>query len=230
MFYALHGASYARTCINYMLYFSTRPRDCLSLLAYGYVDYSMCHDTLRSISRMVTLASGTPIDVSSKRSTSVLFYITEVEYYVGSAASLYLSWLVRMVIKLHISLTNETYVHKDGSKTTIVTFFVDNKGAVDIANGCGPTKVTRHMEVRTMLLQEQVQKGTLLVKQISTISQLTDCMTKPLDPVKIHQVLFALNSTEHPAGRVVVLKTTNYGTPRRGCPQTFTITQNGNAV
>lgn len=109
--------------------------------------------------------------------------MTEVEYTAASAKSWNLRWLERLAFELLITLTNETCVDTDGSKTPFLTLFVDNEGMVDIANGLYLTKGTHHMEVWTMLLEEQAHRVELLFKQVPTTLKLEDCMTTPLGSV-----------------------------------------------
>ena len=59
---------------------------------------------------------------------------------------------------------------------------VDNKGAVDLANGWSIGGGTKHMDVRIMFLRELKEQGTLLVKWISTQDNAADIFTKNVDP------------------------------------------------
>ena len=55
---------------------------------------------------------------------------------------------------------------------------VDNKGAYDIANSYGPSKRTKHMEVRHHYLQHQINNKIIRIKLVPTTQQLADFLTK----------------------------------------------------
>ena len=58
---------------------------------------------------------------------------------------------------------------------------VDNKGAVDLANGWSANGGTKHMEVRVMYLRELKENGIIKVEWQSTHDNTSDIFTKNLD-------------------------------------------------
>jgi hypothetical protein len=68
-----------------------------------------------------------------------------------------------------------------------VTLHVDNNGAIDMAHAHGPTKRTKHLDVRHHYLQQCVARKALRMRQCTTGAQLADCLTKPLGRVKFLQ-------------------------------------------
>lgn len=167
----------------------------IDLIAYSDSDYATCIDTRRSVTGIMTLANTVPVAWSSRRQTSVVGSTTEAELTAAATASRDVRWLANLAHEVYIPLTNELTQAADGTRTPVVTLCVDNKGAVDIANGTGPTKASRHMAVRSMLLQEQVRRNQLRIRQVPTTHQLADAMTKLLGPTKFRQARDALGLT-----------------------------------
>ena len=60
---------------------------------------------------------------------------------------------------------------------------VDNKGAYDIANSYGPSKRTKHLDVRHHYIQEQVNQKRLKMIQVPTTEQEADFLTKPVSRI-----------------------------------------------
>ena len=58
---------------------------------------------------------------------------------------------------------------------------VDNKGAVDLANGWSVGGGTKHIDVRMAFLRELKEQGTILVKWIPTHLNEADIFTKNVD-------------------------------------------------
>ena len=60
---------------------------------------------------------------------------------------------------------------------------MDNKGAYDIANSYGPSKRTKHLDVRHHYIQEKVNEKTLKLIQVPTTEQEADFLTKPVSKI-----------------------------------------------
>ena len=57
---------------------------------------------------------------------------------------------------------------------------VDNKGAIDIANGEAVTKRSKHIEVRFHMVQDLVKKGKIRLTYVPSGKNAADGLTKPL--------------------------------------------------
>lgn len=99
----------------------------------------------------------------------------------------------------------------------IFTLLIPNNGAVDIANGCAPTKGIREIYVHTMLVQERIRKGTLNVPQVPTAMFLASCITTFLAPLKLGRAGITLHLDASPHAGCDGLKKTTYGARRHGC-------------
>lgn len=84
--------------------FPRRPDNLLLILSYSDASYDMCRGTRRRISGMVTLASGTPIDWSCKRQTSVI----SSDIFRKAAATVLIITIDSVVQAFIISLTLST--------------------------------------------------------------------------------------------------------------------------
>ena len=58
---------------------------------------------------------------------------------------------------------------------------VDNKGAIDLANGWSVSGNTKHMEVRIMFMRELKEEGIIKVQWIPTNENEADIFTKNVD-------------------------------------------------
>ena len=59
-------------------------------------------------------------------------------------------------------------------------FLVDNKGAFDIAHCYGPSKRTKHLDVRHHYIQQQINNGVITMTLVPTTEQQADFLTKPV--------------------------------------------------
>eukprot|EP00171_Calliarthron_tuberculosum_P003993 IDg3993t1 len=148
---------------------------------------------------------------SSRRQASVVGSTTEAEPTAAATASRDIRWLANLAQEVGVSLSNPRIRAADGTTTSVVTICIDNKGAIDIAAGAGPTKGSRHMAVCSMLVQEQVARRHLRIRQVTTQDQLADAMTKALGLTKYSKVRAALgltlaSSPSQVAGRKTALR------------------------
>ena len=58
------------------------------------------------------------------------------------------------------------------------TLYEDNQGALLMANAQQPTKRTRHMDIKTFVLQHWVEQDLIRLKRINTTDNYSDVMTK----------------------------------------------------
>jgi hypothetical protein len=58
------------------------------------------------------------------------------------------------------------------------TLYEDNQGALLMANAQQPTKRTRHMDIKTFVLQQWVEQDLIRLKRINTTDNYADVMTK----------------------------------------------------
>jgi hypothetical protein len=72
---------------------------------------------------------------------------------------------------------------------------IDNKGAIVMAWCEGPTKRTKHIDVKHHYLQQQVASNAFRLQQLSTTDQMADFLTKPLKRVQFQRACKLLHLT-----------------------------------
>ena len=77
---------------------------------------------------------------------------------------------------------NGTYVPDIGPDARLK---IDNTGAIALANANGPTKRTKHLDVRYHYIQQQVQRKVFAIDHVNTENQLADPFTKTLGKNKL---------------------------------------------
>ena len=65
--------------------------------------------------------------------------------------------------------------------------YIDNNGALNMANQGQPTRNTRHMELKNFAIQQWIERDLLLLKRIHTSNNYADVMTKVLGRIKFHK-------------------------------------------
>ena len=122
---------------------------------------------------------------------------TESEYIAADTGARYLTWLCSLAKELQIRMYDKQAELKIDDKpaskyhegkivtddSTALILITDNKGCFDIAHSYGPTKRTKHLDVRHHYLQQQINKKVLSMKQVPTTEQKADFLTKGVTKV-----------------------------------------------
>ena len=58
--------------------------------------------------------------------------------------------------------------------------FIDNNGALMMGNAQQPTRRTKHMDIKKLVLQDWVQRDLIIMKRINTNDNYADALTKPM--------------------------------------------------
>ena len=133
---------------------------------------------------------------ASSRKATVTHSSTESEYIAADTGARVLVWLASLANELRIPLKQKTMLKIDDKIQTKyhdgkivedtrndLKLLVDNKGAYDIANSYGPSKRTKHLDVRHHYIQEKVNQKTLKLIQVPTTEQEADFLTKPVSKI-----------------------------------------------
>ena len=67
------------------------------------------------------------------------------------------------------------------SQTDATTLFIDNQGALLMADAQQPTKRTQHIDIKHFKIQEWVEQDIIAMKKINTHDNCSDAMTKALN-------------------------------------------------
>ena len=164
----------------------------LEFTCYTDSDYAGCKDTRKSVSGNLLLANGMPIMWGAALQSLQSHSSTEAEFISADTGARNLTWISSLADELQIPMKKQTTTLVIDKKPStkyhegeIITnqanelhLLVDNKGAYDIANSYGPSKRTKHMEVRHHYLQHQINKKLIRITLVPTTEQLADFLTK----------------------------------------------------
>jgi len=144
-------------------------------IAYADADWAGNQDPERhSTTGYIIKMAGAPVCWRSVRQTAVSRSTTEAEYISTSEAACELVWLNEM-------LTDAGLLTKDAAELrTELELKVDNKGAIDLANGESIGRRSKHIEVRHHILRDLVKKGEIKLTHVESAENAADGLTKPL--------------------------------------------------
>ena len=91
---------------------------------------------------------------------------TEAEFNAAAEAGKYILYVRSILEQLGIPQHHAT------------TLYEDNQGALLMANAQQPTKRTRHMDIKTFVIQDWVLQDLIHLKRITTADKYADVMTK----------------------------------------------------
>nr|GEY01710.1 hypothetical protein [Tanacetum cinerariifolium] len=123
------------------------------------------------------------------------------------------SWFLKKQMALAISTTEAEYVSAEMAyqqalwmKQTLIDYDVrlddvsimcDNKGTIDLSKNPVQHSRTKHIKIRHHFLRDNVQKGHISIKNMSSIENIIDILTKPLKPSFL-LFLSSSSSSNHP--------------------------------
>lgn len=147
------------------------------LTAYSDSDFSQCPITRRSVSGFVVMYGGGPVSWRSSRQSVVALSTNEAEYMAASECAKHLIWVKAFLFDIMKPINGP------------ISFFVDNKSAINTATGDSINQRSKHIDRRFHFIREQVQYGMLSIGHIPTEDMLADHLTKPLGPTGIRHAL-----------------------------------------
>ena len=124
---------------------------------------------------MAVFIAGGSVIYKTKIQRCVALSSTESELYAASEAGKCIKYICSILKFLDIDLPTPTPLYED------------NKSTIAIANSDKATKRLRHVDLRYFAIIEWVQCGDLTLESISTELNLSDCLTKSLNPLLHHQ-------------------------------------------
>jgi hypothetical protein len=112
---------------------------------------------------------------SSKKQTSVALSTAEAEYVAAGQCCAQLLWMRQTLRDFGYNLSK-------------VPLLYNNESAIRLADNPIEHSRTKHIDIRHHFLRDHQQKGDIDVYHISTMNQLADIFTKPLDEKRFLQV------------------------------------------
>jgi hypothetical protein len=138
------------------------------LLGYSDSDYAGCKVDRKSTSGTCQFLGRSLVSWSSKKQNSVALSTAEAEYVAAGACCAQLLWM-RLTLR------------DIGCKFSKVPLLCDNESAIRLANNPVNHSRTKYTDIRYHFLRDHEAKGDVALSHVSTVKQLADIFTKPLD-------------------------------------------------
>jgi hypothetical protein len=136
----------------------------------GAVDSDWGSDTThrRSVSGIALMVAGGPVLYQSKFQRTIALSSTEAEFAAACEAG--------KCILFVRSILDEIGMPQDSA----TPLYIDNNGALLMANAKKPTNRTRHVDVKEFVLLDWVEQDLITMRRITTSANYSDGLTKPL--------------------------------------------------
>ena len=137
---------------------------------YGLSDASYATDLegRKSVSGESVFLEGSPVCMRSSQQKSVTLSTAEAELVAATLCAQEMLFVMRLLESIGLKVQKP------------MELFVDNKGAVDLANNWSIGGRTCHMEVRQYFLRDLKDEGIIITKWISGEEMSSDLFTKNL--------------------------------------------------
>ncbi|XP_074356309.1 secreted RxLR effector protein 161-like [Apium graveolens] len=112
----------------------------------------------------------------SQKQKCVALSSCEAEFMAATAAACQGIWLRNLLSQI----TDE--------KVGLVTLYIDNKSAIDLAKNPMFHGRSKHIDIRYHFIRECVDRGEIVVKHVATENQKADILTKALTTVKFERM------------------------------------------
>ena len=129
-------------------------------------DYAGDTDHRRSVTGMILKMAGGTIFYKTQYQQTVAASSTEAEFTAAADAGKQILYVRSLLEEIGIPQAEAT------------TLYEDNEGALLMANAQKPTKRSKHMEVKTFILQDWVERDILVLERIATADNFADVFTK----------------------------------------------------
>ena len=142
---------------------------------YSDSDWANCPHTRRSQTGYLVMLGGGAVSWGTKLQPTVAISSCEAEY-------MALASVTSDVLALRNMLQQVPIYQQQTGAADPVNIWVDNKGAVDLANDTGAPKRSKHIDIKHHFVRERGEEGTneIKVAHIPGTSQPADMLTKAL--------------------------------------------------
>ena len=151
----------------------------------GHVDSEYAGDTedRRSVTGWLVSLNGTPVMWNTKKHPIVTTSSTEAEYVGYTIIAKSVAWIRNVLDFMGFTQREPTIV------------WVDNQGAIKIAENPKQHGRTKHIDVRYHYIREKILDKTITLAYLSTDQMIADMLTKALDRVKFERFRDAIMET-----------------------------------
>ena len=139
-------------------------------LIHGAVDSDWAGDTnhRKSVTGIIIKYAGGTIYFKTKFQDTIAMSSTEAEFTAACDAAKAILYIRSILDEINISQDEAT------------TLYIDNNGALLMANAQQPTRRTRHMDIKHFAILDWVERDLVVMKRINTTDNYADSMTKSL--------------------------------------------------
>ncbi|GKA43826.1 retrovirus-related pol polyprotein from transposon TNT 1-94 [Tanacetum coccineum] len=156
----------------------------IETVVYADSDHARDYVNRKSTSGICTFVGCCLTSWFSKKQTGLVISTTEVEYVSVEKACQQALWMKQALIDYDVQLDD-------------VPIMCDNKGAIDLSKNPVQHSRTKHIEIRYHFLCDNVQKGHISIKKVSSVDSITDILTKPLKRESFNYLRLGLGMMEH---------------------------------
>ncbi|GJV88095.1 retrovirus-related pol polyprotein from transposon TNT 1-94 [Tanacetum coccineum] len=139
----------------------------IETVVYADSDHAGDYVDRKSTSGICTFVGCCLTSWFSKKQTALAISTTEAEYVSAGKACQQALWMKQSLIDYDVRLDD-------------VPIMCDNKGAIDLSKNPVQHSRTKHIKIRHHFLHDNVQKGHILIKKVSSVDNIADILTKPL--------------------------------------------------
>nr|XP_016515674.1 PREDICTED: uncharacterized mitochondrial protein AtMg00810-like [Nicotiana tabacum] len=151
-----------------------------TLKAYSDSDWAACPISRRSVTGYFILLGDSHVSWKSKKHPTVSLSSAEAEYRELKHVVAEVSWLLRLLANVGLSITS------------LVSVFCDSQVAVHITRNSVFHERTKHIEVDCHYVGDVLSSGVISLHHVHTYAQLADMLTKALTGVPHHKLLCKL--------------------------------------
>ncbi|GJR13778.1 hypothetical protein Tco_0796430 [Tanacetum coccineum] len=136
-------------------------------ILYTDSDHAGYYVVLKSTSGVCTFMGCCLTSWFSKKQTALAISTTEAEYVSAKKACQQALWMKQALVDYDIKLDD-------------IPILCNNKGTIDLSKNPVLHSRTKHIDIRHHFLRDNVQKGNISIKKVSSEDNLADILTKPL--------------------------------------------------
>jgi hypothetical protein len=142
---------------------------------HGYCDSDWAGDPddNKSTTGWVFIWNGAAISWQSKKQRSTAQSSCEAEYYAAGMASFEVSWLWNILSELHMT------------PLFPIKLYSDSQSAIHLAHNPVFHDRSKHIKTKWHYIREMIQEGLLSLEKVSTLTNVSDALTKPVPGPKL---------------------------------------------
>ncbi|GJR21701.1 retrovirus-related pol polyprotein from transposon TNT 1-94 [Tanacetum coccineum] len=156
----------------------------IETVVYADSDHAGDYVDRKSTSGICTFVGCCLTSWFSKKQTALAISTTEAEYVSAGKACQQALWMKQALIDYDVRLDD-------------VPIMCDNKGAIDLSKNPVQHSRTKHIEIHHHFLHDNVQKGHISIKKVSSVKNIANILTKPLKNELFNYLRLGLGMMEH---------------------------------